>query len=271
MTALAEKARAFHALHHGPGILVLLNAWDAASARVFELAGAPAIATTSSGLAGSLGFPDGEHVSRDLMMEAVARIARTVDIPVSVDIEAGYGATVEAVRETARAVLEAGGVGVNIEDAMEEPAHLVERIAAIRDVAAARGVPLFVNARTDLYLRTPGEPAALLDEAVRRLSAYASAGADGLFVPGLGHAPTIARLAAAVDRPLNVLASEGVPPAKELERLGVRRVSVGSGPMRAVVTLTRRIAHELLREGTYSGFLGATLSHREVNGMFVVR
>ena len=268
MTALGEKARTFHALHGGPHILVLLNAWDAASARIFELAGAPAIATTSSGVAGSLGFPDGQHVSRDLVIEAVARITRVVDVPVSVDIEAGYGATVEEVRQTARAVIDAGGVGVNIEDEMKDPGLLAERIAGIRDVAASKGVPLFVNARTDVYLRTKGDPAGLLDEAVRRLRTYASAGADGLFAPGLGDAPTIARLAAAVDRPLNIMAGDGVPPANDLERLGVRRVSMGGGPMRATLALARRIAHELLREGTYSGFLADTISHAEVEGMF---
>jgi 2-methylisocitrate lyase-like PEP mutase family enzyme len=267
MTRLEEKARAFHALHHGPRILVLLNAWDVASARVFELAGAPAIATTSAGVANSLGFPDGEHLSRELLMEAVARITRAVDVPVSVDVEAGYGATADDVRATARAVLDAGGIGVNIEDAMMDPDHLVERIAAIRDVAAAKGVPLFVNARTDVYLRGTGQPPELLDEAVRRLRAYAAAGADGLFAPGLRDPATIARIVAAVGLPLNILAGEGVPPAKELERLGVRRVSVGSGPMRATLGLVRRIGDELLRDGTYTGFLAGAPSHADVNRM----
>jgi 2-methylisocitrate lyase-like PEP mutase family enzyme len=271
MTTLAEKARVFHDLHRGPRILVLLNVWDAASARVFELAGAPAIATTSAGVAASLGFPDGQHASRELVIEAVRRIARTVEVPVSVDVEAGYGETVQEVCETAQAVIDAGGVGVNVEDAMQDPSILVERIAAIRDVATAKGVPLFVNARTDVYLRTKGDPEERFADAVRRLRAYASAGADGLFVPGLADRPTIARVAAAVDGPLNILAGDGVPPAKELEALGVRRLSTGSGPMRATLTLARRMADELLREGTYSGFLGDTLSHAEVNRMFARR
>ena len=267
MTTLEAKARAFHDLHRGPRILVLLNAWDAASARTFEVAGAPAIATTSAGIAATLGFPDGEQVSRELMLEAVGRIARSVDVPVSVDVEAGYGDTAEAVFETARAVIDAGGVGVNVEDAMQEPGVLVERIAAIRSVARAKGVPLFVNARTDVYLGAGGDPEGRLADAIRRLRAYESAGADGLFVPGLGDAGTIARLVAAVGRPVNILAGEGVPPAGELERLGVRRVSVGSGPMRATLGLARRIALGVLRDGTYGSFLADSPTHAEVNRM----
>ena len=268
MTTQRDKALRFSALHRAGAILVLPNAWDAASARVLELAGAAAIATTSAGVAGALGYPDGERVPRDLMMALVERIVAAVDVPVSVDAEAGYGADVGAVRETARAVLAAGAVGVNLEDGLHEPDWLVERIAAVRDVAEAAGVPLFINARTDVFLRRAGDPAAQFDDALRRLEAYQRAGADGLFAPGLADPPVIARLVRAVARPLNILAFAGVPPVRELERLGVARVSVGSGVMRATLGLVRRISEELLGAGTYGGMLEGAPSHAEVNAMF---
>ena len=269
MTSQREKALRFHELHRGGRILVLPNAWDAASARVIELAGARAIATTSAGVAASLGYPDGEQVRPELMIGVVERIVATVDLPVSVDAEAGYGDSVDAVRETVRAVLSAGAVGVNLEDAMGDPAVLVERIGAVREVAARAGVPLFVNARTDVYLRR-GDPTAQFDEALKRLRAYEAAGADGLFAPGLADAATIGRLVASLGRPLNILAFEGVPPVPELERLGVARVSAGSGPMRATLGLTRRITEELLGAGTYASFVEGAPSHGEVNAMFRV-
>jgi 2-methylisocitrate lyase-like PEP mutase family enzyme len=262
------KADRFHALHHGERILVLTNAWDAASARVLELAGAPAIATTSAGVAASLGYPDGELVDRDLMLGAVARIVRAVDVPVSVDVESGWGATTDAVCATAEAVLAAGAVGLNLEDRLEDPAILVERIGAVRDVAGRAGVRLFVNARTDVWLSRDGDATARFDDGVARLRRYQAAGADGLFAPGLGDPDVIARLVRAVDRPLNVLAGDGVPPAPELQRLGVARVSVGSGPMRATLGLLRDIATELLGPGTYASFAGRGPSHAEVNAMF---
>lgn len=267
-TIQQERARAFRDLHHRPETLVLLNAWDAASARVFELAGAPAIATTSAGVAAAFGYADGEHVSVDLLLTAVRQICTTVRIPVSVDLECGYGATIGAVRDTVAAVIDAGGIGINIEDGMSEPSVLVDKIAAIRELAATRELSLFINARTDVYLRRQGAAAELFDDAVRRLRAYAAAGADGLFVPGLGELETIARLLREVRLPLNIMAGAGVPPIKELQRVGVKRVSVGSGPARAGLTLTQRIANEVLNDGTYTGFLGDTLSHAEVNRMF---
>lgn len=262
------KARRFKELHHRGEILILPNAWDAASARIFELAGAAAVATTSSGLAASLGYPDGEKIARELLMGAVRRIAETVDVPVSVDIEAGYGTTPNEVCETVRGVLDAGGVGINIEDALLDPSGLVEKIAAIRELCVGAHVPLFINARTDVYLRARDAGAKEFEDAVRRLRAYEAAGADGLFVPGLGDAQTISKLLAEIHRPLNILAARGVPPAAGLERIGVARVSVGSGAMRAALALTRRVADELLHEGTYSAFLVDSPSHAEVNAMF---
>jgi 2-methylisocitrate lyase-like PEP mutase family enzyme len=254
-----QRARAtrFRELHQGPSILVLPNAWDAASARIFEKAGFLAIGTTSAGAAASLGFADGEHIPAAVMLEAVARIASAVSLPVSADMEAGYGETVGKVIETAKAVLQAGGIGMNLEDAGGDAALQVEKVQAIRHAAATTGIPLVINARTDVYLRQLGDPAGRFDETVRRSNAYRKAGADCLFVPGVRDAATIGRLTAAIDGPVNILAVPGAPTVAELERLGVRRVSVGSGPMRATLALTARIARELLDAGTYTSFSDA--------------
>ncbi len=267
-TSTKDRARAFHAFHHGGQILVLPNAWDAASGAVCELAGARAVATTSSGLAATLGFPDGEHISCELLIGAVRRITATIDIPLSVDFERGYAETPALVAANVQQMIEAGGIGINLEDGMAEPRVLVEKIAAIRALPAAREIGLFVNARTDVFLRGKGSPTERIAAAVRRLHAYEAAGADGLFVPGVADPEVIAALVRAVHRPLNVMAFEGVPPVKELERLGVARVSVGAGPMRATLGLARRIAEELLGRGTYDGFVRDAPPHAEVNGMF---
>jgi len=258
MTTQLEKAIHFRQLHRG-GILVLPNAWDVASARVFEDAGFPAIATTSAGIAFSLGYPDGQRISREEMIARIARIVRAVKVPVTADIEWGYGSTAEEVARTTREVIEAGAVGVNLEDASgsaDQPlASLelaLEKIKAARKSAAAQRVPLVVNARTDIYLLPGGNPDADYQEAVRRLVAFREAGADCVFAPGLKDAETIGRLVKAVLSPLNILAVPGSPSIAELEKLGVARVSVGSGFMRATLGLLRRAAEELKSAGTYS-------------------
>jgi 2-methylisocitrate lyase-like PEP mutase family enzyme len=251
--SLAEKADRFRSLHHGPSILVLPNAWDVASARIFEEAGFGALATTSAGIAMSLGYPDGERISRAEMLAAVARIARAVAIPVTADMEAGYGPTPEDAAETARGVIEAGAIGLNLEDAREgglvNVDLQVERIRAMRRAAEAAGVPLVINARTDVYLRAAGPPESRFAETVRRANAYRDAGADCLFVPLVGDAETIGKLAREIHGPLNILALPGVPAAGELQKLGVARVSMGSGVMRSTLTHTRRIAQQLKAEG----------------------
>ena len=253
-----QRARAirFHDLHQGPGILVLANAWDAASACIFEKAGFLAVATTSAGVAAALGFAD-DDIPVSVMLQAVARIASAVSLPVSADMETGFGDTAEKVAETAKAVLRAGGIGMNLEDAAGDAAVHVEKVQAVRHAAEAIGIPLVINARTDVYLRQLGDPAGRFDEAVRRANAYRKAGADCLFVPGVRDAATIGRLTAAIDGPVNILAVPGAPSVAGLERLGVRRVSVGSGPMRATLALTARIARELLDAGTYTSFSDA--------------
>ncbi len=262
---LAAKAARFRQLHAGPGILILPNAWDAASARIFEEAGFPAVATTSAGVAAALGYPDGERIPRDEMLDMAGRIARAVSVPVTADIEAGYGDP----EATALGVIRAGAVGLNFEDAaggrLVEIAAQGERIRAIRRVADSEQVPLVINARTDVFLLQAGPPESRFDETVRRANAYREAGADCLFVPGVRDGETIGRLARAIRGPLNILAASGTPPAAELERLGVARVSTGSGPMRAGLTLARRIAQELKQRGTYTSFAENAITHAEVN------
>jgi 2-methylisocitrate lyase-like PEP mutase family enzyme len=270
---LREKAERLRALHAGPRILVLCNVWDAASARVVEDAGFPAIATSSAGIANSLGYPDGQHVSREEMAAAVARITRAVAVPVTADMESGYGPTPEAAAETARAAIAVGAVGINLEDAIAENQFFdiglqAERVRAAREAGEKAGVPLVINARTDVYLAGAGEPAERFENAVRRANAYREAGADCLFLPGVTDAEVIARLVREIHGPINILATAGAPTTGELERMGVRRVSVGSGPMRATMTLMHRIARELAQSGSYTYFTRDTISYTEANRLF---
>lgn len=275
-TQLREKADRLRALHAGPKILVLCNVWDVASARIVEAAGFPAIATTSAGIANSLGFPDGQRIPREQMVDAVARVARAVDVPVSADLESGYGRTPEAAAETARAAVAAGAVGINLEDALGEreffdPQLQCERVRAACEAGRQAGVPLVVNARTDIYLAGAGSADEQFAQAVRRANAYREAGADCLFVPGVSDAAVIARLVREIRGPINILAGASTPPVSELERMGVRRVSVGSGPMRATLALTQRIARELAQSGSYASFTRDTISYDDANRLLEPR
>jgi 2-methylisocitrate lyase-like PEP mutase family enzyme len=255
-----EKAERFRALHQGPVLLVLPNAWDAASARVIEDAGFPAIATTSAGVANSLGYPDGQRISRAEMLDAVRRIAAAVQVSVTADVEAGYGESPEAVAETVRGALAAGAVGINLEDSWESHgsrtlasvAQQQERIRAAREAAANAGVPLVINARTDLFVHSIGEERTRQDEAVKRLNAYLQAGADCAFPILVRDPQLIAALVSAVKGPVNILSMPGTPSLDELRRLGVTRVSFGSGLMRASLGVLRRIAKELMATGSYT-------------------
>ena len=265
-----SKADAFRAMHHAGKTLLLANAWDVASARVLEGAGFPAIATTSAGIAFSLGYPDGQRIPREQMLERVAQIARAVKVPVTADVEAGYGDRPEDAATTARAAMAAGAVGMNLEDARNDPEHplvdlplQLEKIAAVRD---AVGVHVVLNARTDVYLKQVGTPENRYDEALRRLAAFRDAGADCVFVPGLQDAEAIGRLVRDLRCPVNILVGPGFPSVPELEKLGVARVSVGSSAMRATLGLLRRIAEELRGSGTYSALENAP-SFADVNRM----
>ena len=253
---LREKADAFRRLHAGPGIFVLPNVWDVVTARVVEAAGFPALATTSAGVAWALGYPDGERISRDEMLAAVGRIARSVRVPVTADMEAGYGAASEAAAETARGTIAAGAVGLNLEDGTDDGSLLdvtlhAERIRAACEAGGAAGVPIVVNARTDAFEIKEWTPAQRLAEAVRRANAYHAAGADCLFVPHVSDPETIARLAREIEGPLNVIAGPPAPPIPELARLGVRRASLGPRLIQATLGLLRRVVLELRAHGTY--------------------
>ena len=266
------KAEAFRALHGGPDPLVLVNASDAATARIVVEAGYKAVATSSAGVAWLMGYADGENIPREEMLWMVRRIAERVDVPVTADMEAGYGIEPEAVADTVRATLEAGAVGMNIEDgAIAVPGPLLDfdlavaRIAAGRKAADETGVPAVLNARCDVFLRGGKGPEAVA-EAIRRSNAYREAGADCLFVPFARDAETIGALAEGIDGPLNVLAGAVSPPIPELKRLGVARVSIGGLLSLAFATLARNAAGELADTGTY-GFAESVILHPEMNGL----
>jgi len=243
----------FRARHHSGEPLVLPNVWDAASARIVEQAGAEAVATTSAGVAWSLGVPDGDRLDADDAVAVVARVVRAVEVPVTADIESGYG----DVAATVRKVVAAGAVGVNIEDgANAEPG----RIAAAR---AAGGDDLFINARIDTFLLGAGGP----EETVARALRYLDAGADGIFVPGVVDPEVITQLVAAIPAPLNVMVWAGAPSVSELAKLGVRRVSVGAAIAQAAYSLVRDAAAEILRYGTYDT-TRAELTHGDLNTAF---
>lgn len=267
----AAKANLFRGMHRGPKILLLPNAWDVASARIFEETGVAAIATSSAGIAFTLGYPDGQRISRDEMLAAVTRIAAKVKIPVTADVEAGYGDRPEDAAQTARGVIEAGAVGLNLEDGGDDPEHpladlslQLEKIAAVREMARNMGVALVLNARTDVYLLEAGKPESRYDETVRRLAAFRDAGADCLFAPGPQDVALISRLVRDLQYQVNILAGPGSPPIPELQKIGVARVSLGSSPIRATLGLARRIAQELQTTGTYHSLEGGP-SHAEVN------
>jgi 2-methylisocitrate lyase-like PEP mutase family enzyme len=273
MNSQSDKALQFLQLHRGARALVLANVWDVASARIIQAAGFPALATTSAGIAFSLGYPDGQKISREEMIARIARIARAVEVPLSADIEAGYGTTPEDAARTTRELIEAGAIGMNLEDRSGNPDRsllevsvAVEKIKAVRAAALELRVPMVVNARTDVYLLPGGAPPAQYDEALRRLTAYRDAGADCVFVPGVKDSETIGRLVKDLQCPVNILALPGSPTIPELEQLGVARVSLGSGPMRATLSLLIRIAGELKSSGTYATLDGG-VPHAEMNKM----
>ncbi len=272
--AQIRKAQALRKMHVRPNILVLPNAWDAVTALVFARLGFAAIATTSGGVAWSLGYPDGEHAPLSEVVAASGRIARAVDLPVTVDIEAGYGATPEAVADTVRALIEAGAVGVNLEDglgasgALREVEASVARIRAAHDAAAAIGVPIVINARTDTYLLKYGtSDAERFDETVRRAKAYLAAGADCIYPIGLADAPVIEALVKMLDAPINVAARSGMPSVTDLVRLGVARVSTATRFATLALSAVEHAAKELRSSGRFE-CLDAALTHADVQRLF---
>jgi 2-methylisocitrate lyase-like PEP mutase family enzyme len=270
----AEKAGQFRKLHHGPQMLVLSNAWDVVSARILEECGHPAIATSSAAVAFSRGYPDGQRIPRDEMLDVVARIARAVRVPVTADLEAGYGTTVQDMAETVKAAIEAGAIGMNLEDvtgddesSLVDTALQVEKIRAIREKAKSLGVPIVLNARTDIYLLPVGAEATRFERTAERLRAYRDAGADCLFAPGVHERETIGKLVKAVAAPLNILMTPHCPSLAELEKMGVARVSAGSTVMRAALGVVRRIGIEMLESRSCETLFAGAIPYADLNGM----
>jgi 2-methylisocitrate lyase-like PEP mutase family enzyme len=273
MSTQAERAGAFGVLHR-PGVPLLLpNAWDAGSAALIARAGAAAIATTSAGVAWSLGLADGGGLGAERCAAVVERVVAVVDdLPVSADVEDGYGADPEAVAATVTAVVRAGAIGVNIEDrpghngaTLHAPAEQAERIAAARAAAERLGVPVWINARTDTYLAAVGPEERRLTETLERAAAYAAAGADSLFVPGAADLDTIAELVAG-PLPLNVMVWAGAPSVTELAEVGVCRISLGSAIAQAAYAQAARATEELLVAGTYDA-TAAGLAYADLNAL----
>lgn len=283
----AQKASRLLELHHGDSPLVLINAWDAASAAMVEHCGLPAIATSSAAVANAMGYADGQHLPWAQMLEVVGRIARAVRVPVTADIEAGFSTDVKQLESSIAQIISAGAVGVNLEDAL--PGHTdpnlrdrgplyplpeqVCRIQAARHAAETLGVHLVINARVDAYWQSGVQPDEALRNTLERGKAYLEAGGDCVFVPGLRtpeHIRTVVEHLRVVHReaPVNILAGPGVPSIPELAKLGVKRVSYGSGPHRAAMGLLRRMADEAKTSGTYNALTEGAVPYAEVNGLF---
>jgi 2-methylisocitrate lyase-like PEP mutase family enzyme len=239
-----NAAQIFAALHAGPELFILPNAWDAGSARVIEKAGAKAIATSSAAVGWAHGYPDGQALPFEILLASLREIIRVVEIPVSADIEAAYAQTAQAAGETVKRIEDAGAVGINIEDGKDAPDLLCAKIERIKQVSS-----VWVNARTDVYLHKLAEGEAAYAESVRRAKAYRDAGADSIFVPMAVEEKTVARLVEAISAPLNLLAWPGLPPAATLQKLGVRRLSAGSGVAKASLNRTYALAQAFLAEG----------------------
>lgn len=271
-----EKAEAFRALHHGPRLLVLPNAWDVPSARVFEDAGFPAVASSSAAVAASLGYPDGERIPLDELLSVVRKIAGAVSIPLSVDLEAGFGTTPKRLSGTIRGVVRAGAVGLNLEDSLPPDGETLrsadaqaERLRTIRKTADSLGVPLVLNARTDAFVVGSAPTKEKFDEAVRRARVYEETGADVLYPMGLADPGSIEAFVQAVRLPVNVLARRGIPPVRELERMGVKRLSLGPSAMYATMGLLKRIARELQERGTYDTLTEGAVTFDELMALAV--
>jgi 2-methylisocitrate lyase-like PEP mutase family enzyme len=270
-----KKAEDFRELHHGKRILILPNGWDVPSARVFEDAGFPAVATSSAGMLVSLGYPDGEVIGRDGFVSAVGRIARVLSVPLSADIVAGFGKTTKEVLVTVKAILKTGAVGINIEDFAHATKKLypierqIENVKAIRKLGNTVGVPVVINARTDALRYAEGNEDSRFKEAIRRASAYRDAGADCVYPMGLIDAASIAAFVLALDFPVNVMVRKSLPEIGELQRLGVARVSFGPTPSYAAMGLLKRAAKEVLEKGTYENLTEGAITFDELNALAI--
>lgn len=267
-------AHAFRRLHDRRQVLLLANAWDAGSARLLSQRGFAAIATTSAGVAWSLGYADGERAPLVEVLAAIGRIARVLDVPLTADIETGYGETPAEVAATVRAVIAAGAVGVNIEDGMpgHGPLRPVEaaaaRLRAAREAADASGVPIVINARVDSWMqRDDADASRRLADAIGRGRAYLAAGADCIYPIGLHERATLAALVQALDAPVNVNAGPGTPDLADLARLGVARVSTATRLATLALGAVERAARAMLGSGRFDG-LAADFTYAAAQRLF---
>ena len=270
----AQQAELFRNKHAGPRLLLLPNAWDAMSARVFVAAGFDAIATTSGGVAWTLGYADGEQAPWNEVVAATARIVRVARVPVTADIEAGYGETPDAVMRSVTEIIEAGAVGVNLEDGtphgpipIRSTEDAADRLRAAREAAKVAAVPIVINGRTDLYLRNIGDEASRFDETVERGRAYLAAGADCVYPIGLRDPATIGRLVKALGAPMNINVRAGSPSVAELEALGVARASTASQVALIAMSMTRQVADELRTMGRFDT-LAPAMSQADAQRLF---
>jgi 2-methylisocitrate lyase-like PEP mutase family enzyme len=267
-----EKAETFLKFHHDKEILVLLNSWDPGSSKLVEACGYKAIATTSMGIAASLGYPDGQIIQLSEMIQVITGIVNAVQVPVSVDIEAGYGKNLDEIVESVKKIIATGIVGINIEDSIDlspvlaDEMEFCERISAIRALSDSLGFHLVINARTDSFYTSSGSTQEKLSESIRRGNKYREAGADCIFVQPVWEKEIISTLVKEINAPINILSNpsigEGLPPsARELQDLGVARLSLGSSLMKATLALIKKVADELSEKGTYT-ILSDTMTPR---------
>jgi 2-methylisocitrate lyase-like PEP mutase family enzyme len=268
---MTDLAATFRALHTGPDLLLLANVWDAGTARLVESLGAAALATTSAGVAWSHGYPDGDTLPAEQLVGTVAAITRVVRVPLTVDIEGGYSDDPAAVGDLVARVIDAGAVGINLEDGTGLPDLLARKIEMAKATAARLGADLFVNARADVYLRGLAAKEARVEEVLTRAARYRDAGTDGLFVPGLRAPDEIRAVASACGRPLNVMAYPGLPDAADLAALGVRRLSAGSGITQAVWGRTAALARAFLEDGRSAPLGDGAMAYADINRLFPPR
>ena len=277
MISQAAKAEEFRRLHNRKSVLVLPNAWDVPSARVFEDEGFPAVATSSAGMMVSLGYPDGEDIPTMEFDQAIRRIARALSVPLSADVVGGFGDTPEGVAKSVKAVIAAGAVGINIEDFAHSTKKLlpvekqIARLKALVRLRKSLRVPFVINARTDALRFGSGDEDAKLEEAIRRAESYRDLGADCVYPMGLTDAAPISRFVKALDFPVNVMVRKGLPSVPELQRLGVARVSFGPSASYAAMGLLKRASREIREKGTFVALVEGAINFDELNSLAVPR
>ncbi len=266
-----HSAEIFRSMHHGPRVLLLPNVWDILSARLFVAAGFNALATTSGGVAWALGYPDGEAAPWSEVVAATARIVRVAQVPVTADIETGYGVTPAEVGAHVAEIIQAGIVGINLEDGLHGPMRGIEdaaaRIAAAREAARREGVPIVINARCDVFHLQHGEEHTRFDTTIERCKAYLAAGADCVYPFGLRDPAIIAAFVNAVGAPVNITGRPGMPDAAAFERMGVARITIAAAPALVAMSAIQKLAAELRATGSFES-LASPLRHPDAQKLF---